>query len=172
MKKKKNLPQESIVPSENNFQKERIVETSIVSNDNKDNFEQQLVDFFNKNKPAKVKKARKIAETFFGREQEVMDHLHNKYVVHKAVPVQHKKGSNKIHHEMATGIEESSSEKVTFTNEAKPKKSRKMLVIAVVLILVAGLGAFIMMKGKHSKNEVKQEVKATTGNEENHKKVE
>ena len=163
MKKKKNVPEESIMTSENNFQEEKIIETNTLSNVSQSDFEQQLIDFFNKNKPSKVKKAKQLAQTFKGKEQEVLEHLHNKYVHHQSTVIKHKNVTNKVHHEMPNGHEELTSGGETVSNEAKPKKSKKMLVIVLVIILaVGGAGIFFMMKGKHSKGEAKEEAKTST----------
>ncbi len=126
-------------------------------------FEEKLTQFFTKHKEKKLKFVPQIVETFKGHEEEVLEHLHNKYVLgivggkkKKAVKAGADHGDNPKKIEAGKPAE-----------AAKPKSKKGLIIIIIISVVVVALGVVgFMMKdklfGKHEaeKVEVKTEGKA------------
>jgi len=116
-------------------------------------FEAKLTEFFTKHKEKKLKFVPQIVEHFKGHETEVLEHLHNKYVLGLVTVKSKKKGAKKIggHDDHAKKIEsghDGHGGKHDSNEQTKPK-SKKKLVIIIIIAVLAGLGVTaFMMKDK------------------------
>lgn len=118
-------------------------------------FEKELTDFFNKYQKSKLRFVARIVNEFQGHEAEVLEHLHNKYVL-KITPEKKKKsGKKKSSGAAANTITDGHGGHGETKTEAiesgeKPKKSKKWLIITIIAIIVLGGGgtAVWMFKDK------------------------
>lgn len=105
-------------------------------------FEKELTDFFKKHQKSKLRFVARIVNEFQGHETEVLEHLHNKYVL-KISPEKKKKSvKDKAEANAITDGHSGHGEtqtKATETGE-KPKKSKKWLIITIITIVVLGGG--------------------------------
>ncbi len=119
---------------------------------NSTEFETKLKEFFTKHKVTKLKFVPKIVKTFSEHEHEVLEHLHNKYVLGIRTPPKPKKtripvedGSNGH----SKKIEGGHSKKSDSSEAAPPKSKKKLVIIGIIVIVLGGLGgAAFMMKDK------------------------
>jgi hypothetical protein len=114
-------------------------------------FEAKLTDFFTKHKEKKLKFVPLIVKTFRGHEAEVLEHLHNKYVLGLVTVKSKKKVGQKAegHDDLTKKLESGHGGKHGSKEDAKPKSKKKLVIIIILIVVLAGLGVTgFMMKDK------------------------
>ena len=121
-------------------------------------FEAKLTEFFTKHKQSKLRLVSKIAFEFKGKENIVLEHLHNKYVL-GAIPEKSKANTGHKLEQHADDIknieapakDKSKKKHSTKSDESseKPKSKKKLLVIIIIILVLVGIGVTgFLMKDK------------------------
>lgn len=123
-----------------------VVETKTYGSMSSSEFEAKLTAFFTKHQKSKLRFVKRIVTEFAGNEQEVLEHLHNRFVLGEPSAKQlrklgiKKKGATKAidgaHSEKAP-----KNAKEAQAGEAKPKSKKKLIIIIILVVVLAGGGA-------------------------------
>lgn len=96
-------------------------------------FEAKLTEFFSQHKESKLKLVPRIVEEFKGKEAQVLQHLHNKYVLGLVTEKPVKAPKAKAEGKSADTAKAPAS-------GDKPKSKKKLIIIIVVAVVVVALG--------------------------------
>lgn len=131
-----------------------VIETKTYSSMSSSEFEAKLTEFFTKHQKSKLRFVKRIVTEFAGHEQEVLEHLHNRFVLGEPSAKElRKKGGKKkgAAKAVASGHDAHGAEapKELETGEAKPKSKKKMVIIIIILVvLLGGAAAAFLFKDK------------------------
>jgi hypothetical protein len=106
-------------------------------------FEEKLTTFFTQHKKTKLNLIPRIVRELKGNEGEVLEHLHNKYVLGLSPSKTKKKGGKK---KIAAGGHGAAGHGETHGTEAldappKPKSKKKLIIIIILVVVLGGGGA-------------------------------
>lgn len=138
---------------ENSIENE-VIETRTYSSMSSSEFEAKLIEFFTKHQKSKLRFVKRIVTEFAGNEQEVLEHLHNRFVLGEPSAKElRKKGGKKkgAAKAIAGGHDAHGAEapKELEAGEAKPKSKKKMIIIIIIAVVVIGGGvAAFLFKDK------------------------
>lgn len=138
---------------ENSIENE-VIETRTYGSMSSSEFEAKLIEFFTKHQKSKLRFVKRIVTEFAGNEQEVLEHLHNRFVLGEPSAKElRKKGGKKkgAVKAVAGGHDAHGAEapKELEAGEAKPKSKKKMIIIIIIAVVVVGGGvAAFLFKDK------------------------
>jgi hypothetical protein len=127
-----------------------VIQTKKYSSMSSSEFEAKLIEFFTKHQKSKLRFVKRIVTEFAGNEQEVLEHLHNRFVLGEPSSKElrkkggKKKGGAKA---VASGHDAHGAEapKELEAGEAKPKSKKKMIIIIIIAVVVVGGGAAVFL---------------------------
>ena len=120
-----------------------IVEKKTYGSMSSSEFEAKLIAFFTKHQKAKLRFVKRIVTEFAGNEQEILEHLHNRFVLGEPSAKElrklgiKKKGPAKA---VAGGHGKEATKEIE-AGEAKPKSKKKLIIIIILVVVLLGGGA-------------------------------